>query len=359
MATGHEKQKNRKTKSSKPSASKSGRDAKATADPESVPRAPLRLQQQCLDIFRDAFSPGSGDATILQEVKGHLYNRNFAAAFGEGAYLRVYASRWSPSRALAYLDVFANVQQHLHSCLEADGATATSVLCLGGGAGGELVALAGWLKSMKDQAPDVDILPLNATLADIADWTNVVDALRKGITTPPQLSNYASQAKKDANIALLDASELSVSFQQLDVLDTGADQMKRIDEQFAKADLITFMFTLNELYSTSMVQTQDLLSRITRASRPGTLMLVVDSPGSYSTVSLNGTEKKYPMHWLLDYTFFGPSIKGNSDLTNVKWEKVINEDSRWFRLPAGLTYPIELENMRYQIHLYRITSENK
>ena len=37
----------------------------------------------------------------------------------------------------------------------------------------------------------------------------------------------------------------------------------------------------------------------------------------------------------------------------VKWEKVVDEESKWFRLPPGLRYPIELENMRYQIHLYR------
>ena len=359
MATGHEKQKNRKTKSIKSSTLTSGRDAKTTPQSEPIPRAPLKLQQQCLDIFRDAFSPSSHDATTLQEVKGHLYNRDFAAAFGNDAYLRVYASRWSPSRALAYLDVLAYLQQHFRSCQQAGGVTAASVLCFGGGAGGELVALAGWLKSLKDQAPEANALALNVTLADIADWTHVVDELRKGITTPPQLSKYASQAKKDANVSLLDESEISVSFQQSDVLDTGADQINRIDEHFVKANLITFMFTLNELYSTSMVKTQDLLSRITDASCAGALLLVVDSPGSYSTVSLNGTEKKYPMHWLLDYTFLGPSINGTSNPTNVKWEKLIDEDSHWFRLPPGLSYPIELENMRYQIHLYRRRSDDK
>jgi 25S rRNA (uracil2843-N3)-methyltransferase len=119
------------------------------------------------------------------------------------------------------------------------------------------------------------------------------------------------------------------------------------------------MFTLNELYSTSMSKTQNLLSHITGSTRPGTFLLVVDSPGSYSTVSLNGTEKKYPMQWLLDYTLLGPPKKVESDSTDAKWEKVIDESSRWFRLPEGLNYPIELENMRYQIHLYRRRDDDK
>ena len=37
-----------------------------------------------------------------------------------------------------------------------------------------------------------------------------------------------------------------------------------------------------------------------------------------------------------------------------QWEKVHAQDSRWFRLPKGLRYPIELEDMRYQVHLYKI-----
>ena len=35
------------------------------------------------------------------------------------------------------------------------------------------------------------------------------------------------------------------------------------------------------------------------------------------------------------------------------WEKLESADSVWFRLAEGLRYPIQLENMRYQMHLYR------
>lgn len=113
------------------------------------------------------------------------------------------------------------------------------------------------------------------------------------------------------------------------------------------------MFTLNELYSTSVSKTQRLLFELTVATRPGTLLLVVDSPGSYSTVTINGAEKKYPMQWLLDHTLLEASRKTRVLPPGDHWTKVLTDESRWFRLPKGLDYPIELENMRYQIHLYR------
>lgn len=359
MAPGNEKQKTRKTRSSKPSLSASKREANTSADADAPRRVPLKLQQQCLDIFRDVLKPSIDDATILQEVKGHLYNRDFAAAFGKESYLRVYASRWSPSRSLAYLDVLSDIRPNLESHPDFGGVDPFSVLCLGGGAGGELVALAGWLSSVRREASLGRSLRLDVTLVDIADWTSVIDGLRDGSTTPPPLSKYASQAKKDANEAMVDSSAVSVSFLQQDALDTDDAVEAGMKEQFAQANLITFMFTLNELYSTSMSKTQNLLSHITGSTRPGTFLLVVDSPGSYSTVSLNGTEKKYPMQWLLDYTLLGPPKKVESDSTDAKWEKVIDESSRWFRLPEGLNYPIELENMRYQIHLYRRRDDDK
>ena len=39
--------------------------------------------------------------------------------------------------------------------------------------------------------------------------------------------------------------------------------------------------------------------------------------------------------------------------TPMIWEKLESADSVWFRLAEGLRYPIQLENMRYQMHLYR------
>ena len=359
MATRREKQKTRKVKSVKTLSSASEREADTGVAQDAPRGVPLKLQQQCLDVFRDALKPSIEDAPSLQEVKGHLFDRDFATAFGNESYLRVYASRWSPSRALAYLDVLVDIRTTLESHPDFGSPDPFSALCLGGGAGGELVGLAGWLRSVTGEDSSTRPFRLDVALVDIADWTSVVHGLHESITTPPQLSKYASQARKNANEAMVGRDDISVSFLQQDVLDTDEAAMAAMKEKSAKVNLITFMFTLNELYSTSMSKTQQLLLRITDAVRPGTLFLVVDSPGSYSTVSLNGAENKHPMQWLLDYTLLGPSKKVESDSADAKWEKVIEDSSRWFRLPEGLNYPIELENMRYQIHLYRRLNDDK
>ena len=312
---------------------------------------PLDLQQRCLDIFRDALRPDDSDAAILQEVKGHLYNRDFATAFGKEDYLRVYASRWSPSRALAYLDVLASLHEYLELSHRQDSESRLRIACLGGGAGGELVALAAWASGLAGADASNSAFKLDLDLVDMADWHRVTEDLHRHATTPPELSKYASQAKRDANRALVEPESFSSRFHQLDVLAIDSASRESLVSLLGEADLVTFMFTLNELYSTSLPSTQALLSRITETMRPGSHLLVVDSPGSYSTVSLNGAEKKYPMQWLLDYTLLS-SQKGRDD-EEPKWEKVVSDESRWFRLSKQLRYPILLEDMRFQMHLYR------
>ncbi|KAK5170376.1 uncharacterized protein LTR77_004963 [Saxophila tyrrhenica] len=306
----------------------------------------LKVQQLCLDIFKNALKPESGDQGTLQEVKGHLYNRDFATAFGKEEYLRVYASRWSPSRALAYIQVFRDIEEHLDVHQDND----LHVACLGGGAGGELVALAGWHSTHLDAAHEGSFKNLHLRLIDIANWFGVTQSLLNSVTSPPELSKYASQAKKDANKPLVCPENLDVVFQQQDVLHADHQTTAAFAETVKGANLTTFMFTLNELYSTSVAKTQRLLAQLTEAMSVGACLLVVDSPGSYSTVSINGTEKRYPMQWLVDHTLLA---RGENDASGAKWEKVLSDDSRWFRLAETLHYPIDLENMRYQIHLYR------
>ncbi|CZT16653.1 uncharacterized protein RCC_02488 [Ramularia collo-cygni] len=318
--------------------------------------APLDLQQKCLDLFREALKPTEDDnSEALQEVKTHLFNRDFAQAFGKESYLRAYAGRWSPSRALAYHQVLVDVQDEVLSTFgqtQTDGESVFRVVSIGGGAGAELVSLATWLRMESQGAikPCRIMEKLHTTLLDIAAWDPVVAELQQAITTPPQLSAYASAAAREANEAMLAKEAYTVTFNQLDALGMTESQCK---EFIGGADLVTMMFTLNELYSTSVAKTQKMLARITEASRPGSHLLVVDSPGSYSTVSINGADKNYPMQWLLDLTLAGNQKRSDGDDAKPKWEKIVTDESRWFRLPAGLKYPIDLENCRYQIHLYR------
>ncbi|TKA22501.1 hypothetical protein B0A50_07966 [Salinomyces thailandicus] len=314
----------------------------------------LTVQQQCLNTFRDALQPDEQDSQTVQEVKGHLYGRNFATAFGKQHYLQVYASRWSPSRALAYLQVLDDIAESLTSSHGATGSDAAQkpweVVCLGGGAGAELVAFAAWWSQQPDagRTPHENII---VKLLDIASWDAVVGHLYDRIVTLPELSKYASATAKETNKAMLRPEALSMSFTQQDLLNWPVADIART---VGSAELVTLMFTLNELYSTNLPATQRLLSCLTTYMQKDSYLLVVDSPGSYSTVSINGAEKKYPMQWLLDYTLLSSEPQAGKIEDKTKWEKVLSEASRWFRLPQqGLRYPIELENMRYQIHLYR------
>ncbi|KAI5369278.1 Putative SAM-dependent methyltransferase [Septoria linicola] len=316
-----------------------------------VSTIPLALQQKCLNIFRDALPSGDDDAVLLQEVKGHLYKRDFATAFGKDEYLKIYASRWSASRALGYIQILRDLQEKLLAGHDED--EVLKVICLGGGAGAEVVALGAWLHEQNGSESDAQ-LSIQALMLDIAAWDTIVNGLQHAVVNPPVLSKYASAAAKAANVRMLSEDVFKTQFQQVDALDLSDEKSQAL---YGGADLITLMFTLNELYSTSVPKTQKMLARITDAAQPGTHLLVVDSPGSYSTVTINGAEKKYPIQWLLDHTLLGTQQKRGEEEKPVKWEKLVSDDSRWFRLPEGLEYRMELENMRYQIHLYRRQGE--
>jgi len=121
---------------------------------------------------------------------------------------------------------------------------------------------------------------------------------------------------------------------------------------------VTIMFTLNELFTSSVSKATALLLALTDAMEPGSWLLVVDSPGSYSEVTLGtGIPKRYPMQWLLNHTML--EAVGTTEGVR-KWRKHCTDDSKWFRIDPRLKYLVELENMRYQMHLFhREDKENR
>ena len=315
----------------------------------------------------------------MQEVKGHLYRRDFEAAFGRDEYLQAYAVRWSSSRALGYARLLDGVFKDYfdRKTSRGDSTEPLRITCLGGGAGAELVALAGAIKLRLEPNPTADAADaladvsldepgnapgrrIEASFVDIADWGSIINHLYQGTTTAPPMSAYASAALQASNRALIPISSFDASFQQQDVLSLSADELCAI---VSGRHLVTIFFTLNELYTTSMSKARAFLLKLTQVVDPGTYLLVVDSAGSYSTVSLNGQEKKYPMHWLLDHALLKPvpiqkNMEGSGATRNKRsegkpsWEKLREKESEWFRIPEGLKYPLDLENMRYQLHLY-------
>lgn len=304
------------------------------------------------------------------------------------------------SRALCYQSILVDIYDHLRDLLPKakQQNKPLRAVCFGGGAA-EVIAFGGFLRYLGDtsspkpsqqQADPVDAssspsedqisqslqdatltpsetLPLlSLHLLDIANWDSVVQKLHQGLITAPPLPKYASATVIATNASLLDSTDISTKFTAEDVLSLSHEQ---IQERFGlEPMLVTLLFTLNELYTFSISKTTAFLLKLTMAAQKGTLLLVVDSPGSYSETKIGtdgGEGKKYPMKWLMDHALLDAK-KPRAKVLNGKeveseegtegaanWEKIEEDDSRWFRLAESLRYPIPLENMRYQIHLYR------
>lgn len=113
--------------------------------------------------------------------------------------------------------------------------------------------------------------------------------------------------------------------------------------------LVTLLLTLNELFTAGgMGKITAFLLQPTENVRPGSLLQVIDSPDSYSETTMGKGSKRHPAQWLLDKILL--------DTAGDSWEKIQSQGSVWFRLPQESRYPIPLEDMRYQIHLYCATN---
>ena len=369
-------------------------------------------QQRLLNCFRDAFYEHHGNnedksnsnsnvevvAEKIQKVKQHLYHREFDAAFGKAEFREVYALRWSAGRAIGYLRIFERVlgerlRLRLRSRLrvgirEVCGAAEDGeggvkgmkrdelckIVCLGGGGGAELVALAGLLAKCASESKNDLLLGeehhrvpsatstradesvrFHVNIVDIADWSLVIDQLKAAITSPPVLPAYASASRQASETArpLVKESHFEPHFQQHDLLSNVESPAVKVDIQ--EAWLVTIMFAMNELCHASFAKAHGLLSWLTANTRSGCLLLIVDSPGSYSSLTLKDGERKYPMRFYLDYALLGyKELKNNGGKksNSPAWRRLVCEESTWLRNSKELEYPIPLEDMRVQIHLY-------
>lgn len=388
---------------------------------EPFPVLDKKHQQIILNVFRDTFSDVLFSDTFtstLQAVKQALYEREFAKAFGDPEYLAVYTTRWSPTRALCYSSILSGIRKHLDSIIveeevvvvevttplegeqkqEEEEETETpkddteedslasqtanlslsppqktttpklNILSIGGGPA-ELVALGSFLNQQPSKS-----LSGSITLLDSAPYSPLLSLLQTSLTTTPPISKYASAAAKAANVPLLSpASRISSNFIQQDALELGKEGFSRVlladkKDKDVVPTLVTLLFTLNELFTSSGIgRTTKFLLDLTASLALGSLLLVVDSPGSYSETTVGkDASKKYPMAWLLDRVLLATDKHGKATavVEGRKWRKLETRKSSWFRLAEGrggepgLDYPIGLENMRYQLHLYRLVDEN-
>ncbi|KAK7207876.1 hypothetical protein BZA70DRAFT_272413 [Myxozyma melibiosi] len=363
---------------------------KAKPAQEPIKYASVTAQQALLTLLQRTFSAAFSDPATLsaaiQAVKAHLYARDYLAAFDSPDYLLAYVVRWSSSRALAYLHVFGDLCPQIPLLLSSAAKPKKRVLCVGGGAGGEVLALAALANDLG--ARGVDILAV-----DIADWEDVFTRLRDGIarqlgwlaeedSKPPVDLNFLQFDILDVPCQILDGDQSqkisleslsSSSSSPITATATAPDALPPSSSSappappappptdkldVSKFDLITVLFTANELFVESKPRTISFLRHLCDRCKPGTILLILESAGSYSHISIGS--KTFPVQFLLDHTLVDPSpspsssSSSSSSAPSDRWEKLIEDDSVWFRLDEKqLRYPLQLENMRFFIRLYK------
>jgi 25S rRNA (uracil2843-N3)-methyltransferase len=364
------------------------------------PTLPLELEQRMLEVFRATF-PASSDfeglKPTLYKVNDALLRRDLDAAFAEEAHLEAYAIRWSPSRALGYAQLLAWIcaEKEDDACIQqlvgsVPSQSAAKVVCFGGGAA-EIMAFSGLLRYLRPseaagrpnsptteevsdslEAPKVSATTTTTDLAthlllrlshlDIVDWISVLSRLEQGLHTPPVLSKYASATARATNASFLEPGIVEHAFTRTDILRSSTEELRATIGP-APA-LLTLMSTLNDLYTTSMPRTTAFLKKVTEAAPTGSLLLVVDTPGAHTEVTASNAEgeeekRKYPMNLLLDFALVPKQKKttgrkdGDDEELRPKWEKLLEKTSMSYKLREGLRYPGSLENLRFQVHLFR------
>jgi 25S rRNA (uracil2843-N3)-methyltransferase len=313
--------------------------------------AELAASKEILSLFQSTFSALFSRPDLhqlLQIVKGHLFNRDYAAAFGAPENLDAYVVRWSPSRALCYRSVFLGLCEELMAVFDVANyaGQVVEVVCMGGGAGAELVGTAAAVKTLlkkptprgvaeEEEKEQEEAGRLHVTALDIAGWDSSFSQLSSEIR-----ASYMPEGCENV---------FSADFIQTDVISPNAELEKLVPRS---TKLVTLLFTTNELYTQSKAGTTKMLLSLAGLVEKGCLLLVLESAGSYSTVRLG--EHTFSMGMLLEHTLLGPGGKDGD------WERLVGEEARWYRLPqlesvhvTGLRYPLALENMRYFVRVFR------
>lgn len=359
---------------------------------EQIQSLSVEHQQLILDTIRNSFpAVDEFDALkpVLRAVREALEQKDYCTAFGTEDFLEAYTIRWSPSRALASANVLAWICSEMGEAvwvqqfLENDGQRPSKIVCIGRG-GSDLLGCVALLKhshqskldrlarprSSSIDATTTDIISaasshvksdyndkaiIDLNLVDRHDWSGIISKLQHTLTHPPPLSKYATAKAHALNHPNLPPDVLSLSVSQIDVLESeGTDLRAMIGPN---PTLITFFFTLHELYSISIAKTTAFLSRLTSTAPKGSLLLVVDSPGAEVTLPAGSNkeeEKKYPLEWLLYRALLPPnrSSTDSGEEEQPAWAKLVRDGhEKEYKLPAALRYPGSLENTRLQVHL--------
>jgi len=350
---------------------------------------PFELQQLLLNVFRTTF-PVCQDyerlKPTLQEIQISISKRDFVQAFGRLDWMEAYTVRWSPSRAFCCAAVLVEIFQEFEGevwikkllCPEESSTELRPqtvgkerhpprAVCYGVGPA-DLMAFGAILRNFTTsqsnsmlqtvttlQSFESPIPMLDIQLINASNWTAVLSLLQTGLTTEPVLSKYASASARANNAPFISPSLLTSSFQKCNILEASQEEIGiMIGEEAA---LITLFFTIGDLLALSVPKCTAFLLKLTHAAPKDGLLLIIDSLDSSAEFTLEKDEegkgrKKYPMHYLLDMILLEKQLPSLVDRSSA-WEKLVEDQSRLFKVAAELKYPLSLENIKFQVHLYK------
>jgi 25S rRNA (uracil2843-N3)-methyltransferase len=272
------------------------------------------MEKHILSVFSVGCQDSLRSASFEEKraaIKSLFFNRDFDGIFKNPSLLETYTADYAPSRALCYHHLFSREPQ-LVSILS--GIDDLQILCIGGGAGSEMVGIGAALAPVLKDRKTTSIL----ILQDIADYTSVLhrleNAFRKFYSVPVEL----------------------LSFQHA-VYDVTQDTDQRLGACLSACNLITACFILNEILSASRSKFVQLITKMVHRMSEGAFLLVVDSAGSFSELEVG--QQTVMCYHLLDRI--------------AAFDCLVSKDAAWYRLPPGLQYPSKLNNMRYFLRLYR------
>lgn len=341
----------------------------------------LPIERSLLESLAATLDRALADPNLtvkIQQIKALLYEKRFLEVFEREQWLDIYAARWVPSRALAFREIFTDVglferQEEMATFLAVAGkgkvkevetdltqavaevsldeqTPSQNVLCIGGGAGSELVALAGIVADSLNNNQGTTSLPaLNVHLLDIGPYGSLIERF---------------QAEAVYRLVAPSTTSVSAAFHQIDVLSPAAvplfERLLEPNSTSSAPPIITLLFTMTELFLQSRPATIALLGTITRLAPRGTLFLVVDAANEEaSAVSVGKEGRSWSLGTVMDGVLSAPPPRQEgedpAERPRPAWRKLEAEDSKWFRLREGLQdhYPVKLENTRYWLRLYR------
>lgn len=280
---------------------------------------------QILDLFKilfDEYSKAPDLNEKIQAVKTELFNRNYLKAFDSNEKRSVYVLRWSSARALAYSSLFSSIEPLRDLIWKMNGDR--KVLCVGGGAASEMVALAALYSRARSAYPE-PLASLSLSIVDIASWSDVVKAIEMHVR------DHWLERKEN----------FSASFLEEDIL------FPKIQIDYYNYDLVTILFTANELFKEKKLETVNFLQELNNKCKSGTYLLIAESAGSFSHLTVGS--KQFPVQFLIDMVLIGKPNENNGS-----WELVEKSDSCWYRVnQSQVQYDIRLENMRFFYRLYK------